>query len=142
MDLRFWLPTFNTALIVVSGLFAVAGVLFIRRGQIAVHRFCMLTATTFAALFLVVYVSRALLFDAKLFAGQGWVQTVYFVILGSHTLLSMIVGPLVLLTLYRALRRDFARHRWLARRTLPIWLYVVLTGWVIYLMLYQLPWTT
>jgi putative membrane protein len=134
-----WLPLLNTALIVVSGCFLVLGYTFIRRKRIEAHRRSMLTATVFAALFLVVYVVRALLFETRLFAGQGLVRATYLTILVSHTILAIAVGPLVLLTLRRALRGEFARHRRLARLTAPVWAYVVVTGWVIYMMLYRLP---
>jgi len=134
-----WLPLLNTALIVVSGCFLVLGYTFIRRKRVEAHRRSMLTATVFAALFLVVYVVRALLFETRLFAGQGPIRAIYLAILVSHTILAIAVGPLVLLTLRRALRGEFARHRRLARVTAPGWAYVVVTGWVIYMMLYRLP---
>ena len=133
-----WLPLFNAILIGVSGLFLLAGFYFIRRRQIAYHQRCMITATVFAALFLVVYVTRALLFETKLFAGEGIVRAAYLGILGSHMVLAVIVGPLVLATIALALRRNFRLHRRLARITLPMWLYVVATGWTVYLMLHYL----
>jgi putative membrane protein len=134
-----WIPLLNTSLIVISGFFLLLGYGFIRRRQVIPHRRSMLTATVFAALFLVVYVTRALLFETKLFAGEGWVRVVYLGILISHTILAMAVGPFVLITLYRALRGQFARHKQIARITFPMWLYVVATGWIIYLMLHSLP---
>jgi putative membrane protein len=133
-----WVPLLNTSLILVSGLFLAAGYAFIRRKRVEAHRRCMLTAVTFAALFLVVYVSRAVLFETKLFAGEGLVRAIYLTILISHTILAIAVGPMVILTLRRALRGEFVRHRRLARITAPIWAYVVVTGWVIYWMLYNL----
>jgi len=126
----------NTALIVVSGTFLALGYLLIRRRQIGWHRRAMLTATTFAGLFLVMYVARYVLYAPRLFAGQGAVRALYLAILVSHTVLAIAVGPLVLVTLRRAVRRDYQRHRRLARVTLPIWLYVAITGWVIYAMLH------
>lgn len=126
----------NTALIVVSGTFLALGYLLIRRRQIRWHRRAMLTATTFAGLFLVMYVARYVLYAPRLFAGQGAVRALYLAILVSHTVLAIAVGPLVLVTLRRAVRRDYQRHRRLARVTLPIWLYVAITGWVIYAMLH------
>ena len=133
-----WLPLLNTTLILISGLFLAAGYAFIRRKRIEAHRRCMLTAVTFAALFLVVYVTRAVLFETRLFAGQGTVRAIYLSVLTSHTILAIAVGPMVILTLRRALRGQFDRHRRLARVTAPIWAYVVVTGWVIYWMLYNL----
>jgi len=134
-----WLPLVNTALIGISGLFLTAGYGFIRRKRVVAHHRCMLTATLFAALFLVVYVSRAVLFETRLFPGEGLVRAIYLVILVSHTILAIAVGPLVLVTLIRAFRGEFLRHRRIARLTAPVWAYVVITGWVIYLMLYRLP---
>jgi putative membrane protein len=137
-DAPLWLPLLNAALIVISGLFLAAGYIFIRRKQIELHRRSMLTATVFAAFFLVVYVTRYLLFETRIFAGEGLVRLVYLAILISHTILAIAVGPLVLVVLRRAFRGDFARHRALARITAPVWAYVVVTGWVIYMMLYGL----
>src|SRR5207245_679107 len=91
----------------------------------------LLAAFLVTALFLVVYVSRALLLPTKFFPGEGLLRTIYFLILGSHTILAVAVGPLALVVLYRAFKGDFKRHRKLARITLPIWLYVVVTGWAI-----------
>ena len=130
-----WLPLLNTALIVVSGLFLALGYYFIRRKQVLLHHRSMLTATAFAALFLVVYVTRAALFQTKVFAGEGAVRALYLVILISHTILAIAVGPLVLVTLRRAFRGQLARHRQIARITAPVWGYVAVTGWIIYLML-------
>jgi putative membrane protein len=133
-----WLPLLNAALIVISGLFLTIGYVFIRHKQVQLHRRSMIIATVFAGLFLVVYVTRYLLFDTRIFAGDGAVRIVYLIILISHTILAVAVGPLVLVTLRRALRGDYVRHRTLARITAPIWAYVVVTGWVIYMMLYSL----
>jgi putative membrane protein len=135
LELEAWLPPLNTALIVVSGLFLLLGYYFVRRREIARHRRAMLTATVFAGLFLVVYVARYFLMQPKIFAGEGAVRAIYLVILLSHTILAVAVGPLALVTLRRALRRQYQRHRQIARVTLPIWLYVVVTGWTVYLML-------
>jgi putative membrane protein len=131
-----WLPPLNTALIVVSGVFLVIGLLFIRRKQVALHRASMLTATTFAALFLVVYVARWALFASAHFSGEGPIRAVYYAILLSHMILAIVQVPLVVVVLTLALRGRFDRHRRVARVTVPIWLYVVVTGWIIYGMLY------
>jgi len=133
-----WIPVLNTSLIVISGFFLLLGYYFIKQRRIAAHRRSMLTATAFAALFLVVYVTRAALFETKLFAGEGALRAVYLAILASHTILAMAVGPLALLTLFRALRGQYRRHRRIARITLPVWLYVVVSGWIVYAMLYTL----
>jgi putative membrane protein len=131
-----WLALANTSLIVISGAFLLVGYYFIRRRQITRHRAAMITATVFAGLFLAVYVARYFMFAPKIFAGEGVVRAIYLAILISHTILAIAVGPLVLVTLRRALRAEYRRHRRLARVTLPIWLYVVATGWTIYLMLH------
>jgi putative membrane protein len=133
-----WVPFLNTSLIAISGFFLLLGYYFIKQRRIAAHRRSMLTATVFAALFLLVYVSRVMLFETKLFAGEGLLRAVYLTILASHTLLAMAVGPLALLTLYRAFGGQYRRHRRIARITLPVWLYVVASGWVVYWMLYSL----
>lgn len=139
MEPERWLPLLNTALIGISGLALIVGFLFIRRGNVEYHRRSMLTATIFAGLFLVVYVIRWALLGSKAFEGQGWVRTLYLGVLLSHMVLAVGIVPLVLLTLRRALRGEFPRHKRLARITLPLWLYVVITGWIVYAFLYGIP---
>ena len=134
-----WLPPFNTALIGISGVFLLVGLVFIRRKQVAAHRASMLTATTFAALFLVVYVARYFLYVPKHFEGEGALATFYYTLLGSHMLLAVLQAPLIVVVLALALRGRFARHRQLARIAVPIWLYVVVTGWIVYGLLYRTP---
>jgi putative membrane protein len=131
-----WVALLNTSLIVISGVFLLIGYYFIRQRKIELHKRSMLTATVFAALFLVVYVTRALLFETKVFAGEGLVRAIYLFILITHTILAILVGPFALVTLRRALRGDFPKHRQIARITFPMWLYVVVTGWIIYWMLH------
>jgi putative membrane protein len=131
-------PLVNTSLIVISGFFLILGYAFIRRKRVVLHQRSMITATIFAALFLVVYVTRWALLETKIFAGEGWVRAVYLAVLVPHTILAIVVGPLALLTLRRAFRGEFAAHRRIARITFPIWLYVVASGWVVYLMLHTL----
>ncbi len=132
-----WVATLNTTLIVISGAFLLLGYYFIRQKKIELHKKSMLTATVFAALFLVVYVSRALLFETRLFAGEGLIRVIYLFILVTHTILAILVGPFALVTLRRAFRGDFPKHRQIARITFPMWLYVVVTGWIIYWMLHS-----
>ncbi len=131
-----WLPLANASLIVISGLALLAGYAFIRRKRVLWHRRMMLTATAFAALFLVVYVTRALLLPTRFFPGEGAIRTVYFVLLVSHTIVAVLVGPFAFVTLRRALGGRFAQHRSVARVTLPMWLYTAVTGWIVYWMLY------
>lgn len=138
IELETFLPAFNTSLILISGACLLVGFSFIRRRQIRYHHRTMITATVFAALFLIVYLLRAWLLGSTPFRGTGWVRTLYLAILFSHMVLATAVAPLALITLYRAWRGDFQRHRRIARITLPIWLYVVITGWVVYWMLYKL----
>src|SRR3954452_124020 len=102
-----WLPPFNTALIVISGAFLLVGLAFIRRKQVALHRASMLTATTFAALFLVVYVARWLLYAPAHFTGEGPLRVFYYVILVSHMILAVAQGPLIVVVLTLALRGQF-----------------------------------
>src|SRR5512147_1620473 len=100
----------------------------------------MLTAFALSVLFLASYLYYHAHVGTTHFAGRGWIRPVYFAILLSHTVLAAAIVPLVLVTLARALRSDFARHKRLARWTLPVWLYVSVTGVVIYGMLYRLSW--
>lgn len=134
-----WVAILNTTLILISGAFLLLGYYFIRQKKIELHKKSMLTATLFAALFLVVYVTRAVLFETRVFAGEGAVRVIYLAILISHTILAILVGPFALVTLRRALRGDFPKHRQIARITFPMWLYVVVTGWIIYWMLHNQP---
>ena len=132
------LPALNATLNGVATLFLVAGYVFIRRRQIAAHRASMLSALTASALFLVSYVIYHANAGSKPFPGTGPVRTVYFVILITHIVLAAAIVPMVLMTVSRALRGRFDRHAAIARLTLPVWLYVSVTGVVIYVMLYEL----
>ena len=129
----------STLCILASGVSLLIGWYSIRgRRDQRLHRNFMLAATGFAALFLVAYVSRWVLFGSKLFPGQGWWRVFYFANLVPHVVLAMIVGPLAARLIHLALwRRDFIAHRRLARITLPIWLYVAASGWLIYYLLYR-----
>jgi putative membrane protein len=134
------LPPLNTALILISGVFLAAGYGFIRRRRITAHHRCMLTATVFAALFLVVYIARWLLLPTKRFPGEGGAYALYLSVLVPHVLAATAVAPLALVTLSRAFRKNFVAHRRIARITLPIWAFAVVTGWIVYLMLYVIDW--
>ena len=131
------LPALNAALNAASALLLGAGYFFIRRRNIPAHRACMLAACGLSGLFLISYLTYHFQVGATPFSGQGWSRPVYFSVLVSHIVLAATMVPLVLVTLYRALRKRFPIHRRLARRTLPVWLYVSVTGVMIYLMLYQ-----
>ncbi len=132
------LPHLNAALNSLSFLLLLAGFYFIRRGRVAAHRSCMAAALVVSLLFLVSYVVYHYNYGSVKFTGQGAVRLVYFVILVTHIILAAVIAPLVVITLTLALRGDYARHRRWARWTYPLWLYVSVTGVVVYLMLYQL----
>jgi uncharacterized membrane protein YozB (DUF420 family) len=132
------LPTVNAALNLTAASLLSIGYLFIRRRQIAAHRACMLSASTASAFFLISYVIYHANAGSRPFGGHGFIRPVYFGILASHVVLAAAIVPLVIMTLARALRSRFDLHARIARRTLPLWLYVSVTGVVIYLMLYRL----
>jgi uncharacterized membrane protein YozB (DUF420 family) len=132
------LPAVNATLNALSSIWLTCGYLFIRQKKIASHRFCMIAALTTSALFLISYLIYHYHAGSKPFAGQGAIRTVYFTILMTHTILATAIVPLALITLFRALKERFDKHKRLARWTLPIWFYVSVTGVVIYLMLYQM----
>ena len=132
------LPTLNAALNSLSAVLLFAGYLFIRAKNREAHRRCMLAAFACSMLFLISYLLYHFQVGSVGFKGQGWIRPVYFTILITHTILATAVVPLALITLVRALREKFDAHRRIARWTLPIWLYVSVTGVVVYLMLYGL----
>jgi uncharacterized membrane protein YozB (DUF420 family) len=132
------LPSVNAALNSASALLLTAGYLFIRNQKVAAHKTCMLCAFATSTLFLVSYLIYHYQVGSVPFQGQGWIRTIYFSVLISHTVLATAIVPLVLITLTRALKGNFDRHRRIARWTLPLWLYVSVTGVVVYLMLYGL----
>ena len=132
------LPALNATLNATSAIFLTAGYLFIRRGQITAHKRCMLSALVTSTLFLTSYVIYHAYTGSHPFPGVGPIRYVYFSILISHVLLAITIVPLALVTARRGLRAQYDRHVKIARWTLPLWLYVSVTGVVIYLMLYQL----
>lgn len=132
------LPTLNAALNATSAVLLVTGWLLIRRGRREAHRRAMLAAVACSGLFLVSYLVYHAQVGSVRFQGQGTIRTVYFAILLTHTVLAAAILPLVLVTLVRALQQRFDRHRRIARVTFPLWLYVSVTGVVIYVMLYRL----
>lgn len=132
------LPALNATLNGIAAVFLAAGYYFIRRGQIARHRASMLAAFSTSVLFLISYVTYHANMGSRPFPGQGAIRAVYFTILITHIILAAAIVPMALVTLRRGLRRDDARHRRIARITWPIWMYVSVTGVLIYLMLYRL----
>ena len=132
------LPTLNATLNGIAALLLLSGYVFIKSGRQRQHQWCMIGALTTSALFLVSYVIYHLNAGSRPFEGQGAIRVVYFAILITHVILAAVIVPLALVTAARGLRGQFDRHVRIARWTLPIWLYVSVTGVVIYLMLYQL----
>ncbi len=132
------LAAVNAGLNLTSAVLLLAGLRFILRRDIARHRLCMLGAVTSGALFLVFYVTRFSLTGTHPFTGPDSARPWYLAILFSHMVLAVVVVPLVLRLLFLASRERFADHRRLARWTFPVWLYVSVTGLVVYLMLYHL----
>ena len=131
------LPTLNALLNALSAGFLLLGFRYARRKQRRPHMTCMLTAVGVSTLFLASYLTRHALAGMTRFTAAGWIRPVYFALLVSHTILAAAVVPLVLVTLKRAWRGDFSAHARLARWTLPVWLYVSVTGVLVYLMLYH-----
>jgi uncharacterized membrane protein YozB (DUF420 family) len=132
------LPAVNATLNGISAVLLIAGYALIRQRRIEQHRLAMISAFAVSTLFLIGYVIYHANVGSKRFPGQGPVRTVYFAILISHIVLAAAVPPLAIVTLVRGLREKYDRHARLARWTLPIWLYVSVTGVVVYLMLYQM----
>jgi uncharacterized membrane protein YozB (DUF420 family) len=130
-------PVINATLNGTSAVLLLAGRWQIKRGRMAAHRAFMLTAVCTSTLFLASYLYYHWHVGSVRFQGQGWSRPVYFSILISHTILAATIVPLVIITLSRALRERFDRHRAIARWTYPLWLYVSVTGVVIYFMLYH-----
>jgi putative membrane protein len=138
MQIVEWLPAANTTLIVVSGICLLVGYYFIKTKRVLWHRRSMITASIFAAAFVIVYVTRWALFGSKGYEGDGASRVVYFAILISHTIIAVLVAPFAFVTLRRALGGRFSKHRQIARVTLPMWIYTAVTGWIVYAMLYHL----
>jgi putative membrane protein len=132
------LPALNATLNALATVFLVAGYVCIRRRRRDLHKICMLAALGVSALFLTSYVVYHLNAGSRPFPGQGPVRALYFSVLIPHVLLAATVLPLALVTTARGLRSQFDRHVRIARWTLPIWLYVSVTGVAIYLMLYRM----
>lgn len=143
MDLLQIFPHLNATLNASSSVFLIAGFYFIMKRRIATHRWCMICASSVSALFLVFYITHHALrtyyfgLGPTRFTGEGLIRPVYFTILTSHTVLAALLGPFVILTLVRGLRGNYEAHRKLARLVFPVWLYVGMTGVIVYLLLYQ-----
>lgn len=133
------LPTVNASLNGLSTLLLIAGWVFIRRGQREAHRNCMVAALSTSALFLASYLTyHYLSHSVTRFVEPAWFRPIYLVILLTHTVLAVVILPLILVTVYQAARGQFERHRRIARWTWPLWLYVSATGVLIYFLLYHI----
>ena len=132
------LPSVNASLNATSAILLVVGYLCIRRRKVTAHKACMVTAFITSTIFLISYLTLRYYAGMTTFTGQGWIRPVYFTILLSHTILAATILPLALVTLSRALRGRFDRHVRIARWTLPLWLYVSVTGVLVYWILYKL----
>ena len=133
-----YLPHLNALLNGTSALLLFTGYSFIRQRNVRAHRACQVAALVVSLLFLASYLTYHFHHGATRFQGTGLARPIYFTILITHTILAVVIVPLVTLTFYRAFRGDFVRHRRIARITLPLWLYVSITGVIVYLMLYQI----
>lgn len=132
------LPTVNATLNTISAILLTIGYVLIRQRRIEAHKKCMLAAFAVSVLFLISYLIYHANAGSTPFTRQGWIRPVYFTILISHIILAFVIVPLALRTLYLAWRERFEQHRRIAKITLPIWLYVSVTGVLIYVMLYQM----
>ena len=132
------LPAVNATLNGISTAFLVAGFILIKQGRWQLHRRCMLGALASSTLFLISYLVYHANVGSRPFTGTGAIRVVYFAILITHVVLAAAILPLALVTTARGLRAEYGKHVRVARWTLPLWLYVSVTGVIIYLMLYQL----
>ncbi|HAV62956.1 MAG TPA: DUF420 domain-containing protein [Verrucomicrobiales bacterium] len=137
--IAFSLPALNASLNALAAVLLVLGFIFIKRGNKLAHRNCMIAAFCTSAVFLVGYVTNRVIAGAPHtpFAGEGPIRTVYHVMLFTHLILAIVMVPMIFMTLARARRGDFEAHRRIARWTWPIWIYVSITGVLIYFFLYR-----
>jgi uncharacterized membrane protein YozB (DUF420 family) len=131
-------PAINATLNATSAILLITGRTLIARGRVAAHRAVMITAFVASILFLISYLYYHAHVGSVHFRGAGWSRPVYFTILTSHTILAIVIVPMILITLSRGLKQRYPQHRSIARWTFPLWLYVSVTGVVIYTMLYHL----
>ena len=132
------LPTVNATLNAISGMFLLVGYVLIRQRKINAHRNAMLGAFGSSTLFLISYLIYHAQVGSRPFTGQGAVRYVYFAILISHVILAAAILPMAVSTLSRGLRGRYTEHKRIARKTFPAWMYVSVTGVIVYLMLYQM----
>lgn len=132
------LPALNATLNGISTILLITGWVLIKRGERQKHRACMIAALVTSALFLTSYVIYHYNVGSVPFRGTGWIRTVYFAVLIPHVILAAAIVPPILITASRGLSAKYDKHRRIARWTLPLWLYVSVTGVIVYLMLYQM----
>jgi len=130
-------PALNAGLNGTSAVLLLSGRILISKGRVAAHRACMIAAVVASALFLGCYLFFHFKVGNILLLGQGWSRPVYFTILTSHVILAIVIVPLAIITLARGLRARYDKHRAIARWTWPLWMYVSVTGVIVYFMLYQ-----
>ena len=128
----------NASLNGVSAMLLAGGYAAIRSGKIVVHKTFMISAFVVSSVFLVSYLVYHYRVGHVVFHGQGWIRPLYFVLLTTHTILAVVIVPMILVTLWRAWLEKFDRHRAIARWTLPLWFYVSVTGVIVYLLVYQI----
>jgi uncharacterized membrane protein YozB (DUF420 family) len=136
MSLNFF-PTLNAILNATSGILLLTGYVFIRRKNIKAHRACMVAALITSTLFLTCYLIYHYTAGETKFIGPDWARTLYFWILFPHIILAVVMLPFIFVTVIRAFRGQFDRHKKVARWTFPVWLYVSVTGVIVYFMLYH-----
>jgi uncharacterized membrane protein YozB (DUF420 family) len=127
----------NASLNGTSAILLACGYAAIRNGKMKVHKAFMISAFAVSTLFLISYLIYHYRVGHVVFQGQGWIRPVYFALLLSHTVLAIVIVPLILITLRRAWLEKFDRHKVIARWTLPLWFYVSVTGVIVYILLYQ-----
>jgi len=132
-------PALNAALNATAALLLVGGWLSIRGRRTGLHASCMMGALVVSSAFLVSYLAYHAQVGSVRFTGLGWIRPIYFAILVTHSVLAVVIVPLALRTTFLAMRRRLEEHRAIARWTLPVWLYVSVSGVLVYWMLYQLP---
>jgi uncharacterized membrane protein YozB (DUF420 family) len=132
------LPHLNAVLNATSGLLLITGYVLIRRRRITLHLSCMVAALVSSTLFLISYLTYHYYHGTTRFTGPGIARLLYLTILGTHTVLAVVILPFIFVTVYRASRGEYQKHKRIARWTFPMWLYVSVTGVVVYVMLYQL----
>lgn len=132
------LPALNATLNATSFVLLTTGWFLIKSGRRQAHKWCMIAALTMSAAFLTSYVIYHLQVGSVPFQGTGWIRTLYFAVLIPHVILAAAIVPMILITVSRGLSNKFDKHKKIAKITLPLWLYVSVTGVIVYLMLYRL----